>query len=195
VRAILNSGDGTTDAAEPSTQQQQQQQQMNDESWFGEGQLPLRNSDACGSPCAVVSNTADINALFNSSSSSSPRRASQLAITAAAALPASSVSPSSARRASVSAYLQGQQDLATTVSTGVPYLDSTGSSPRAAARASDAAGAAAGGGAAAGPASAGSNSRHKVIKEALAARLSDAGEECWLLQMHCCNESFMWVVV
>ncbi|WIA15948.1 hypothetical protein OEZ85_012690 [Tetradesmus obliquus] len=173
VRAILNSGDGTTaDAA----QQQQLQQAGTDECWYGNAELPLRGSDACVSPCAVVNSTAGMDALFNGSGSTY-RRSSQVASpTAAAPGSTGSLSPSSAaaRRASVSAYLQGQQDLATTVSTGVPYLDSTGSSPRSPEllRASDVA---AGGGGAGQPVASNSNSsRHTVIKEALAARLSDA---------------------
>jgi hypothetical protein len=159
VRAMLNSGDGTAT--------QQQQQQAESALFAGEGQAPLRgSSDMCVSPCAVVSSAAGVDEFFNSCSN---RRSSQLASPAAAA--AGAVSPSSARRASVSAYLHGQQDLATTVSAGVPYLGSAGSSPRAA-RASDVYAAAA---AAGGPTSP-SNSRHTVIKEALNARLSDAGE-------------------
>ncbi|WIA36127.1 hypothetical protein OEZ86_007475 [Tetradesmus obliquus] len=174
VRAILNSGDGTTaDAA----QQQQLQQAGTDECWYGNAELPLRGSDACVSPCAVVNSTAGMDALFNSSGTY--RRSSQVASpTAASPGSTGSVSPSSAaaRRASVSAYPQRQQDLATTVSTGVPYLDSTGSSPRSPKllRASDAA--AGGGGAGQPVASNSSSSRHTVIKEALAARLSDAAE-------------------
>jgi hypothetical protein len=168
VRAMLNSGDGTA--------AQQQQQQQNETDWYaGEGQIPLRgSSDTCVSPHAVASSAAGVDDFFNTRTN---RRSSQLASVgpqAAAAVTAGGASPSSARRASVSAYLQGQQDLDTTVSTGVPYLGSANSSPRAG-RASDAYAAAAAGSAGAGPSSP-SNSRHTVIKEALNARLSDAGE-------------------
>jgi hypothetical protein len=165
VRAMLNSGDGTAS-------QQQQQQQVESDWYAAEGQMPLRgSSDMCVSPCAEVSSAAGVDDFFNNCTN---RRSSQLTSSPAAA--AGVVSPSSARRASVSAYLQGQQDLATTVSTGVPYLGSAGSSPRAG-RASDAyAAAAAAGGGGGSTTSPSSNSRHTVIKEALNARLSDAGE-------------------
>lgn len=94
-------------------------------------------------------------------------------------------SPGSARRASVSAYLQGKQDLVTTVTVSVPYAD--GESPRRTCSQSFTSPTVSPGRGSSCSCEyqqqqqqqegvAGGGNRHTVIKEALHARLTDAGE-------------------
>jgi hypothetical protein len=111
-------------------------------------------------------------------------------------LPTAAAAAAGARRSSVSAYLQGQQDLLTTITDGVPYASdmvslggagrfSTASccSGSSILSAQSAGGPALAGmrmsvdpSAAAAAAGAAANSRHSAVKEALSARISTAGK-------------------
>lgn len=98
---------------------------------------------------------------------------------APAATPAATAA--SARRASVTAYLRGSQDLATTITSGVPYIDPAALVTTAQQQGDY--GTRASSSSSLGSCEPGSSSsRHAAVKDAIAARVSAAGACC----MHAC---------
>lgn len=94
-----------------------------------------------------------------------------------------------ARRSSVSAFLQGQQDLLTTITAGVPYASPEAAPGRSSTFSN------ASGGSSSSIMSAAANSRHMAVKEALAARMSAAGEHRHSRECVCVSVSVGCVTV
>lgn len=196
VCRVMNSRDcSDPGAAEPQAQQQNQQQQQGGDGIF------MYDSSTSTSSIGAYSNGMSISGSIRARSDSCLNSSNGTSYTILSQVsPGRMVSPgmagpASARRASLTAYLQGKQDLVTTVTTGVPYADETspcgvyrqslasqGISPEGSPqyRPSSCCGEPqlqqqGGATVASAPAAAASNDRHTVVKEALSARLSDAG--------------------
>lgn len=191
VCRVMNSGDSSDPGAAELQYQQQQQQGGDGAFMYGSSTSNSSNGAYSNGVSICGSIRAHSDRCLNSSSNGTSYTISSQVSPDHMVSP-EVASPASARRASLSAYLHGKQDLVTTVTTGVPYADgsSLSSTYRQSLASQEISPEASSRyrpsscycepqvqqqGTAKAAAAAAANDRHTAVKEALSARLSNAG--------------------